>query len=424
MTLDDDMKDKIKELQEKFKYLKIETIEEEDHFVEEGETPEIETYYVVSNFNGNKNISLVVASERRYDLLNKFLNYEAIILDEYLGVKYQDKFELILSPISFRYLGISSKKKKYEILLNYFKNELNITIESNVNDTPASDLNNLLNRYGPVSAARRNWVITIENFKRTSPDGLNIDLRNILNSVLFDFEYSFNLAFEAVEINSLNKRIPRLKRPSLEIPNHPINFTYKRYIPELIQYYHLSEKVDYIPFKYLCYFHIIEYFSDKSAYAVVAEQVKQILLKPDFHLKTENYIDQAINIFKKENEKHLTDKIKLTRVLQQFVSVNEFHDYLEAIKLLDHFQKEQIFNCSKPLKIPAIDFTNEGTFSQSLTNRIYAIRCSIVHSNPDFDETKAIPFVHTSENVFRLNIEMALVYEVSRNIVVKSSDTR
>ena len=308
-----------------------------------------------------------------------------------------------------------------EMLLNYFKNELKIKLESNAENIPSVDLNNVLNRFGP---GRRSWVLTIENFRRTSPDGLNADLRNIVNSVLFDFEYSFNLAFEPIELNSLNKRIPRLKRPSLEIPNEPINFTYKKYIPELIQYYHLSEKVEYIPFKYLCYFHIVEYFSDKSAYVVVAEQVKHLLLKPDFHLKTDNYINQAINIFKRENEKHLTDKIKLTRVLQQFIEMTEFYEYLDSIKLLDHFKKEQIFNCSKPLKIPPIDFTNEGTFFQSLTNRIYAVRCSIVHSNPDFDETKAVPFVNTSENIFRLNIEMALVYEVSRNIVVKSSDTR
>jgi hypothetical protein len=415
------MQDKINELHDRFNFLKIDKIEEEDPFVEEGEVPEIDTYYIFSNFNGNKNISVTIASERKLELLTKFLSNDSIILDEYLGVKYQDKYEIVLTSVSNRYTGPSTKKEKFQILLNYFKNELSISLESNVENTPAADLNILLNRFGH---GRRNWMITIENFKRTSADGLNNDLRNILNSVLFDFEYSFNLAYEPIELNSLNKRIPRLKRPSLDVPNHPINFTYKKYIPELIQYYHLSEKVDYIPFKYLCYFHIVEYFSDKSAYVVVAEQVKQLLLKPDFHLKTDNYIDRAINIFKKENEKHLTDKIKLTRVLQQFVNMTEFREYLDSTKLLDHFQKEQVFNCSKPLKIPALDFASDGTFFQSLTNRVYAIRCSIVHSNPDFDETKAVPFVHTSENVFRLNIEMALVYEISRNIVVKSSDTR
>jgi hypothetical protein len=415
------MEDRIRELQEKFKYINIEKVEEEDIFAEEGEVPEVEIFYKITNFNGNKNISLTITNEIEVSELDDVLTKEPILLDEYLGVKYSDLYEIVLTPINVRYLPFHLRKKTYDIVINYFKNELSIKIECNAENLPSIYFNNHLN---PVGQGRRNFILTIENYKRPSPEGPNLDLRNIINSVLFDFEYSFNIAFEPIELNSLNRRIPRLKRPSLKIPNHSINFTYKKYIQELIQYYHLSEKVDHIPFKYLCYFHIIEYFSDKSAYFAVAEQVKHLMLKPDFHLKTDNYINQAINIFKKENEKHLTDKIKLTRVLQQFVNMTEFFEYLDSIKLLEHFKQEQTFNCSKPLKIPALDFTNESTFFQSLTSRIYAMRCSIVHSNPDFDETKAVPFVHTSENVFRLNIEMALVYEVSRNIIVKSSDTR
>ncbi|HPE10077.1 MAG TPA: hypothetical protein PLT28_10040 [Saprospiraceae bacterium] len=415
------MESKIEELKEKFKYLKVDRIEEEETFVEEGETPEIDVYYNITNFNGNKNISITLTKEEQVDELISVLTLDPVLLDEYLGVKYNDKYEIILTPINNRYLPYHIRKQKFEITLNYFKNELKITLDSSIEGLPSIYFNNFLNRFGP---SRRSLILTIENYKRTSPDGLNLDLRNILNSVLFDFEYSFNIAFEPMELNSLNRRVPRLKRPSSPIPNHPINFTYKKYIQELIQYYHLADKVDHIPFKYLCYFHIIEYFSDKSGYFAVAEQVKHLLLKPDFHLKTDNYINQAVNIFKKENEKHLTDKIKLTRVLQQFVSLTDFQEYLETINLMAHFKQEQTFNCSKPLKIPALDFTNETTFYQSLTNRVYAIRCSIVHSNPDFDETKAIPFVHTSENVFRLNIEMALVYEISRNIIVKTCETR
>lgn len=412
------MEKKIKKLKEKFDYLKIDKIEEEDLFVEEGETPELWVYYNISNFNGNKDISLTFTEPSQVEELIKVLSLEPVILDEYLGVKYQNKYEIVVTPIG-RFTGFYLRKKTFEIILNYYKNELKITIENKIEDLPASYFNNALNRNNP---GKRNFVLTIENLTKHTSEGVNMDLRNIINSVLFDFEYSFNLAFEAIELNSINKRIPRLRRPALPIPTAPINFTYKNYIQELIQYFHLSEKVEYIPFKYLCYFHIIEYFSDKSAYYVVAEQVKHILLKPDFHLKTNNYINQAINIFKRENEKHLTDKIKLTRVLQHFINIDEFKEYLETIKLFDHFTKEQTFTCSKPLKVPGIDFANDSTFYQSLTNRIYAVRCSIVHSNPDFDETKAVPFVHTTENVIKLNIEIAVMYEISRNIIVKSID--
>jgi hypothetical protein len=69
------MQDKIKAFQDKYKYLKVDTFEEEDSFVEEGEVPEIDTYYIVSNFNGNKNILITVASERKLGILETINNF-------------------------------------------------------------------------------------------------------------------------------------------------------------------------------------------------------------------------------------------------------------------------------------------------------------------------------------------------------------
>ena len=213
------MESKIEELKEKFKYLKVDRIEEEETFVEEGETPEIDVYYNITNFNGNKNISITLTKEEQVDELISVLTLDPVLLDEYLGVKYNDKYEIILTPINNRYLPYHIRKQKFEITLNYFKNELKITLDSSIEGLPSIYFNNFLNRFGP---SRRSLILTIENYKRTSPDGLNLDLRNILNSVLFDFEYSFNIAFEPMELNSLNRRVPRLKRPSSPIPNHSI----------------------------------------------------------------------------------------------------------------------------------------------------------------------------------------------------------
>lgn len=207
------MEEKIEYLKGKFGYLKIERIEEEDIYVEKGEIPEIDIHYNISNFNGNKNINLKFSTTEEIDDLIKFLEVEPIILDEYLGIKYEDKYEILISPLNFRYITYHIKKRSFEIVLNYFKNELNIKIQSDIENLPITYLNSVLGRNGG-----RKFVLTIENLKKNSPDGLNMDLRNILISVLFDFEYSFNIPFEAIELNSINRRLSRVKRPSLPIP--------------------------------------------------------------------------------------------------------------------------------------------------------------------------------------------------------------
>jgi hypothetical protein len=415
------MKEQIEELKKKFPYIKVEEIKDE---IADDETDEVvvDIKYKISNFNGNKNISGNIYNEEQLNQLDFVLSKEVTVLDEFLGVQYNGIYEILLSAVSLRTnIDLTRKEAKIESRVNYFRNELEISIEVTSEERPVLFFDRLIRR---GYSRRKPIVLTIKNLKRSSHEGFNNDLRNIVNSVLFDLEFTFGFSLEPEEINNLNRRIPRFKRQTSALPKEIINLTYKKYVPELIQYYHLAERVDYIPFKYICYYHIVEYFSDRSAYYTIKEQIRQLLLKPDFHLKSDIYINQAVNIFKKENEKHLTDKIKLNRTLQQFVDLNDFKNYLDEINLTNHFSSEQIISCSKPLKLPPIDFTGDNQFYQTLASRIYSLRCSIVHSNPDFDETKAVPFVHTSSNLFRLNIELALVYEVARNIIVKSAELR
>ncbi len=155
---------------------------------------------------------------------------------------------------------------------------------------------------------------------------------------------------------------------------------------------------------------------------MVSDYIKKLILKPDFHTKTNHYVGQAINFFKKENDRYTSDKIKIERVLAQFINREELKTYLETIELKEHFEKDVELNCSKPLKLSKIDFGNDANFLQNLTRRIYSIRCSIVHSNPDFDDTKAIPFTPTPVNLDILRIEMELIYEIARTIIVESKE--
>ena len=196
---------------------------------------------------------------------------------------------------------------------------------------------------------------------------------------------------------------------------------YKQYTAELIEYFHIAEKVDYLPFKYICYFHVLEYFMDKSAYSVVSRKVKQILLSPDFHLKASEYISNAVNIIKLETERNTTDKIKIGRVISEFVQYEDIRSHLTALQSLDHFNKDHTLVCAKPLKLSAVKFDSDQTFVESASKRIYAMRCSIVHSNPDFDESKAVPFLPTPKNMEFLRTEIILIREVSRIIICNTA---
>lgn len=380
--------------------------------------------YLVNNVKGVGDIELFIRDKEHLQNFKKILETDFLLFDDFLGLRKEKDIEVYLNPINVPYgvLSIEDGETKtiFDVKLNYLNNELNIKIQINPEDSFIPILAKQIR--GFRTPRRRSIVLTIKNLRKTSSEGLMSDVRSIINSVLFDIEYTYNTSFETVNIQNFIRRNIRRKKVRNEIPNEQINLIHKNYISELIEYYHIGEKVDFLPFKYICYYHIIEYFSDKSAYYVVSEKLKNLLLKPDFHQQTNKYVAQAINFFKKENDRYTSDKIKIDRVLRQFVNRQELKDYLTEREVIEHFEKECILECNKELNLPKIDFSQETNFYTNLTKRVYSLRCSIVHSNPDFDDTKAIPFVTTPKNMDNLRIEIEMVMEIARMIIIGSKE--
>lgn len=420
------MEEILKKYKENLPELTVEAKDYHYKFVDDRE--ESGTHYFVTGFDGNADIQLKFESEEGGNELYELAEKKPYIFPDFLAVRCNDVIEVLLTNVSFRTSirnvenDEDSFTKFLELSLPYYKNDL--LIEFEVGQNQSNTLPKLLNfiRGGGRYSRRRTTILKIHNYKKPTSEGLVNDVRNILNSVLFDIEFSYEMAFETVNVEGLLRRGFRRRKKRNELPSEPINLVYKKYIPELIQYFHTAEKVDFLPFKFITYYHILEYFSDKCAYKVVSDEVRKLLLKPDFHIKTNHYINQAVNIFKKENEKHTTDKIKIERVLKQFVNREDLKESLSDYDILEHFEKELTLECTKPLKLPAIDFSKDANFFTNLTKRIYSLRCSIVHSNPDFDGSKAIPFTPTPNNIEVLRNEMEMISEIARNIIIESKE--
>lgn len=414
------MKEEFEKIKLLFPKLKTEEVEYKFLFAEELET--VHNLHL-SGIQGNPELTILIRDKAECDAVKLIPLEDFFLFKDFLGCLYDKKIEVILSEVGFRSYSIDKRLEKspIEIKISYKKLELKIKIQLTKDDNSLKFLANHI-RGAFRGRFRRAVILSIENLSNISLDNLESETKLILNSVLFDIEYNFNLSFEVVNINSIQRKFRRKPKARYEIPTEEIDLTFKKYIPELIDYFHTAEKVDYTPFKFICYFHIIEYFQDKSAFFIVREKLKNIMLKPDFSMNVNSYVTQALNLVKQESEKHQTDKIKIQRVLKQFLDLEEIKQFLIDEELFDFFEKESIIDCSKPLTLPAIDFTSETKFIETLTNRIYSIRCSIVHSNPDFDDKKAVPFIGTIDNMEKLRYEVELIMEVAKIIILKTTE--
>lgn len=415
------MDTKIEKLKTKFPDL---TFEKQDrvYVVNEDGDEERSSHCIVSGLRGNNDLEISLRSIEEFDRFESFMESSPELLKDAVGCIFGNSIDILLAPVNRR-MGIYPWRRiegrEIKTVLHYYNNEISVVIGVKEED---SDFTFLTEHSRQMRRRfRRPITATINGLKRPTSSGIESDIRNILSSVLFDLEYTYNFALETVNLDSLQVSRRRLYRRYSQPPEEEIPLVYKAYIPELLEYYHAGEKVDYLPFRYICYFHVLEYFSDKSAYHIAAGNIRNMLLKPDFHSKVDTYVGKAIQIIKKESERNLTDKAKLSRVLKQFTTLDEVKSFLDESGLLEYFTQSVTLKCSKDLVLPAIDFSSDSQFFDTLNKRIYSLRCSIVHSNPDFDDSKAIPFTPTGDNLEVLRTEIILVSELSRVVITKSS---
>lgn len=377
--------------------------------------------YNVTTIPGLDNLTLNLHSADDFDKLDKLINSSPILFSDYLGGRFGGDVEVVLTKISRGLFRPRTPTGSIALELAYRGTIISLTLTPTRHER-RTQIGFIASNLVGVRTLQSSSSVTaiIKGLTTTAAQALEADTANILRSVLFDFEFTYGYAFETTNLENLKNAQVATRRRNPPLPTDSIRLLYKDYVPELIEYFHVAERVDYLPFKYICYFHVLEYFMDKSAFSVVSRKVKQLLLSPDFHLRSAEYISNAVNIIKLETERNTTDKIKISRVIGEFSQRETLQKHLVAIGAVDHFNKDYTLACAKPLKLSAIKFDSEQSFIDSTAKRVYAMRCSIVHSNPDFDESKAVPFLPTPKNIEFLRVEIELIKELSRTIICNS----
>lgn len=402
----------------KSKYSNISVQEVVDTWLEEddeGQDIEVEKIsYNVNSIPGLENLTLNLQEEDEFLRLDSLIESKPIIFSDYLGGQFNNQIEVVLERISKGSFSPQSPTKSTDIEINYQGAEIVVSITRAISKTSIGFI--ATNMVG-VRRMPYRMVVILKGLSARSPSEIETDTRNILRSALFDLEYTYGVCFEVTNLENLKSSKSGPRRLAPRLPVEPIRLMYKNYVPELIEYFHMAEKVDHLPFKYICYFHVLEYFMDKSAYSVVTRKVKQLLLSPDFHLRSAEYISNAVNIIKLETERNTTDKIKIGRVISEYTQFDSIQKHLSSIGVLDHFKNEHSLTFSKPFNVTAVKFDSDKLFIESIAKRVYAIRCSIVHSNPEFDESKAVPFLPTHKNIDFLRVEIELIKEIARTII-------
>ncbi len=376
------------------------------------------TEYCIDFHLNKKEISLVIVDQKDLQYFKNFIGNSASFLKNYLGSYNEEYIDLLVYKINTERL-FSSARVNEIIIETFFKGQkLSIELSQHINDNLLTDFIKIYN--GPQQLDNRCLILRIRGFSFESSSIQESDLKTLLNSIFFDIKCLRNEYFEVYNYNQLARRF-RLKTP-LNSGNSKDKhkLVVKNLIPELIDYLKVADRIDYLPFKFLCYYHILEYFLDKSAHLTIKRKLDAVLYQPDFDLNSDFYIGEILQTFKEEGDRLNSDKIKIQRVLQEFLERGKFLSFIDDLEFKDHFFSNQVLEFQTNVDLNSLKRDTDVQLFKSLTERIYSIRCSIVHSNPDFGVKKGVPFVSSDRNLSILEKEVFLLEEIAKTLILKS----
>ena len=374
-------------------------------------------YCIEIKFN-EEEIRLVIISPDDLQSFKNLLSNKNNFFKNCLGSYNAEYVDLLVYKINAEKLFFGNHVNKLELELFFKGKKLSIVLSQYLNDNLLTDFIKLYN--GPKNLNANKTILRIKGLNLNTFNIKEEDLKSLFNSVFFDIKCLRNEYFEVYDYHFLSENYKIRKSIYKQEASDKHKLVFKKLIPELIEYFKVADQINYLPFKFLCYYHILEYFLDKSAHLAIKRKLDSVLYQSDFDANSDKYIDEILQTFKDEGDRLKSDKIKIQRVLQEFLNKEKILDFIDKLDLKDHFSKDQIFEFQTKVTLDQIKTDNNFQLFKSLADRIYSIRCSIVHSNPDFGVKKGVPFVSSKANLSILEKEIYLLEEIGKALIIGS----
>lgn len=260
----------------------------------------------------------------------------------------------------------------------------------------------------------------------------------IADSIFFNYYYTTGVLPYFLRLRS-ELRPRRMRKRIARTPTLPLEETHRRVDSTLMQYLLVAETTNSPTFRYLSFYHTLEYFFERVVVQRVADEIRRIVLKPDFLSRRELYTSQIVRIAQETPKVHgrlSPEALKLMLVLRNLLS-GEFLKQLPA-DLKDYLSQPVDFGEGHSLEPVIFQASNEQksmkdkgkdlrrvydrrVLYSTLTQRIYELRCSIVHSNPDFSKRQK-PLELSPSNLEKVEREAELLRMIACEVISEASN--
>lgn len=256
-------------------------------------------------------------------------------------------------------------------------------------------------------------VLEIKNINVTTHDESLEILNKISNSIFFEMDINRNISFHLLRSN---RPIRRKARNNSDIP---IMFPKNTYDNEPMTLYWYARRALNMPLlQYLAYYQAIEFYYPIFYNADLSRRIKSILRSPNFRYEKDTDIVKLINTLKGKGNGVASEREQLKATLKECINPEDLKFFIDSNNERKVILTKKLSNITS--HAIQTNQSDEGLIA-NLVERIYSIRCKIVHIKADdkVDDLKLLlPFSKEEDSIQH---DIDLIQYVAQNIIVHCS---
>ena len=264
---------------------------------------------------------------------------------------------------------------------------------------------------------RAGYSIKISGYKLNNHDRAKTILQTLSDSIFFQVDISRSIPLALTRDTRSNMRI---NSPS---KREPIELAYpeQEYNSAPLSLYFYGRSAHGLPLlQFLAYYQTIEYYFPIYSQADARKKIKTILKDPSFRLENDDHVVRILEALRSKNRGGFGDeKSQLRFTLNECLDNDELKGYLTESDDRKTFFESKSGWLSKhkiSLKTPDSDIRNE------VADRIYEIRCKIVHTKTSGDDGSIDLLLPNSKESDLLYYDIDLTMFVAKKVLIASGN--
>jgi hypothetical protein len=254
---------------------------------------------------------------------------------------------------------------------------------------------------------RTRVTIKLEGFATATHDEALAVLERYANAMLFELDVLYGVPATLV------RKRPLVRRTNHERAEHEPRFPVNKYAQEALALYQYARTANGLPLlEYLAYYQSLEFFFPIFAREQTVKSLRTAILSPRFNPTDDAAVNRLINLAAPAVRAGLAEREQLRATVRACVENDELRDLIQSSEMHnEHFcSKKQVIRGVSAIRLDG----DQSDLRDQVADRIYAIRCRVVHTKQDGGGPGDELLLPSSSETESLRIDIELVRLVAQ----------